>query len=237
MKVIRKETFRAVYVNRFGAHCCGSIIQYGGGSEKQRAAAGGGEGAGLKSLRMRRKHVRYRWWSDDADRRQAGGSRAELGRHWQGATRGERQGRGKVAAGTTQSSTQEKESEEGGNEKLRAAQSRVMARKCECKAEVSRMQKKTCKPGSGISSAQGSPLLQCSKGRCANSWRNGVLPVTKYSIFGFHSSLHGGLRVKKRKQKKSTGSQKVLKVISRMLEENEKLRIRLLTCSQIYSEE
>ncbi|XP_029439535.1 neuronal vesicle trafficking-associated protein 2 isoform X3 [Rhinatrema bivittatum] len=67
MKVVRREPFKAVYVNRFGAHRCGSVIQYGGRSGV------GGKGVRLEPLRMRRGEAQ----SGSQNAEEGGRSRAE----------------------------------------------------------------------------------------------------------------------------------------------------------------
>ncbi|XP_058705053.1 uncharacterized protein C5orf47 homolog isoform X3 [Poecile atricapillus] len=75
------------------------------------------------------------------------------------------------------------------------------------------------------------------EGRAGSRTSSGDPQEAKADIFDFPVPSRNVDKVIKRKKKKSKVWHKVWKVISKMLEENERFRSRLMTCSQVDGED
>ncbi|XP_065411024.1 uncharacterized protein C5orf47 homolog isoform X4 [Chrysemys picta bellii] len=208
-----RERMRIVYVNSFGTHRCGSVIQYGGGHRRreEKAAASGVVDRDMSStsgLSRRRGApcVGLRGEAGAVSREGRGSPRCPIppgtgprGAESCAAAQGPSQG------GQAGGAPSLRERGPG----LRCTQSRA----------------------GGSAQTPGSPALAPPA-----SQRYGGLQMNQADKFGFPFTSKVVNKVIKRKKEKSEVFHGVLKVISKMLEENEKFRGRLLTCSQFNTE-
>ncbi|CAM5160084.1 unnamed protein product [Natator depressus] len=203
-----RERMRVVYVNSFGSHRCGSVIQYGGGPRgrrrrEEKAAASGVVERELSS-------------TSGLSRRQGVacvGLRGE-------AAAAPREGRGSPWFPVLPSTGPKG------------------AGSCAATQGPSR----GGQAGGAPSLRESGPGLRCTQGRAGGSvqapgsQRYGGLQMNQADKFGFPFTSKVVNKVTKQKKEKSEVFHGVLKVISKMLEENEKFRGRLLTCSQFNTE-
>ncbi|XP_073211881.1 uncharacterized protein C5orf47-like isoform X3 [Lepidochelys kempii] len=203
-----RERMRVVYVNSFGTHRCGSVIQYGGGPRgrwrrEEKAAASGVVDREMSS-------------PSGLSRRQGaagGGLRGE-------AAAAPREGRGSPWFPVPPSTGPKG------------------AGSCAATQGPSR----GGQAGGARSLRESGPGLRCTQSRAGGSvqapggQRYGGLQMNQADKFGFPFTSKVVNKVTKQKKEKSEVFHGVLKVISKMLEENEKFRGRLLTCSQFNTE-
>ncbi|XP_039340307.1 uncharacterized protein C5orf47-like isoform X1 [Mauremys reevesii] len=204
-----RERMRIVYVNSFGTHRCGSVIQYGGGHRRreEKAAASGVVDRDMSSTSaLRRRRGALRGEAVAVPREGRGSPRFPIppgtgpgGAASCAAAQGPSQG---YQAGGAPSLRE-------GGPGLRCTQSRA----------------------GGSAQAPGGPALAPRA-----SQRYGGLQMNQADKFGFPFISKVVNKVIKRKKEKSEVFRGVLKVISKMLEENEKFRGRLLTCRQFNTE-
>ncbi|XP_043376020.1 uncharacterized protein C5orf47 homolog isoform X2 [Dermochelys coriacea] len=211
-----RERMRIVYVNSFGTHRCGSVIQYGAGPrghgrrEEKAAASGVVDRETFSTSGLSRRQgaacVGLRGEAAAAPREGCGSpwfpvppSTGPKGAGSCAATQGPSRG------GQAGAAPNLRESGPG----LRCTRSRA----------------------GGSVQAPSSPALAPSA-----SQRYGDLQLNQADKFGFPFTSKVVNKVIKQKKEKSEVFHGVLKVISKMLEENEKFRGRLLTCSQFNTE-
>ncbi|KAM7163162.1 uncharacterized protein C5orf47 homolog isoform 2-T2 [Macrochelys suwanniensis] len=207
-----RQRMRIVYVNSFGSHRCGSVIQYGAGppGHRRREASGVVEREMPSTSGLSRRRgaagVGLRGEAEAVPREGRGSPWFPV----PPGTGPERAGSCAAAQGPSQGG------QAGGAPNLR--ESGPGLRRAQSRA-------------GGSAQAAGSPALAPPA-----SQRYGGLQINQADKFGFPFTSKVVNKVTKRKKEKSEVFHGVLKVISKMLEENEKFRGRLLTCSQFNTE-